>query len=86
MERVMGKGRAFLQQGQPWRLLLLGQQPRRGQATLAYEEVEVKGNGAGKVKTALVVHGLMGSGRNWRTVSKRLANAVLEAAPGAPGE
>lgn len=82
----MAKGRGLLLlQGVQWRLLL-GQQQRRGKSTLAYEEIVVKGKGTGDVKTAMVVHGLMGSGRNWRTVSKRLATAIVDSSPGTPGE
>lgn len=71
-------------------LLLLLRHGWRGtqsvaQSTLAYEEVVVQGSGTGQVKTAMVVHGLMGSGRNWRTVSKRLASAIVDSTPGAPG-
>lgn len=72
-----------------WLLLHGGWRPwmaqRCGKSTLAYEEVVVQGTGTGKVKTAMVVHGLMGSGRNWRTVSKRLATAIVDSAPGASG-
>lgn len=50
-------------------------------STLAYEEILVNGKGNDAVKTAFVVHGLMGSGRNWRTVAKRLATDVVESSP-----
>lgn len=75
------QGRALLLLRHGWR----GTQSV-AQSTLAYEEVVVQGSGTGQVKTAMVVHGLMGSGRNWRTVSKRLASAIVDSTPGAPGE
>jgi hypothetical protein len=76
---AQAQGRALLRHG--WR----GTQSV-AQSTLAYEEVVVQGSGTGQVKTAMMVHGLMGSGRNWRTVSKRLASAIVDSTPGAPGE
>lgn len=76
----MGRGRAILLQGRRW----LSHQ-RHGKSTLAHEELVVKGKGTGEVKTAMVVHGLMGSGRNWRTVSKNLATAIVDSAPTSPG-
>ncbi|CAM6017838.1 unnamed protein product [Sphagnum balticum] len=65
----------------------------RRKATLAYEEFVVpakeSGGGGGgdnkKVRTALVVHGLLGAGRNWRTVAKRLATAVVEQSSSSSG-
>lgn len=58
----------------------------REKSTLAYDELVVEGNGTGEMKTAMVVHGLMGSGRNWRTFSKRLATGMLNSTPGSAGE
>lgn len=57
----------------------------REKSTLAYDELVVEGNGTGEMKTAMVVHGLMGSGRNWRTFSKRLATGMLNSTPGSAG-
>ena len=63
-------------------------------ATLAYDETIVPGRTPAEVgaevvpplTTAIVVHGLFGSGRNWRTPSKSLADlAVSMSPPGSPG-
>ena len=43
-------------------------------AQLAYEEIPAPGapEKGTEVSTCLLVHGLLGSGRNWRTFSRRL--------------
>lgn len=48
---------------------------------LAYEMIEPPAGapGATEAPTALILHGLMGSGRNWRTFAKSLAAATAEA-------
>lgn len=69
--------------------LLLRSQPmelgvRRCQATLAYEEIKavpplhsVESVSSDPV-TAVVIHGLLGMGKNWRTWSRRFASAAAE--------
>lgn len=49
---------------------------------LAYEEIIVRGaldTGVTPDRTACFVHGLLGSGRNWRSFARRLAEASAEA-------
>lgn len=47
-------------------------------AQLAYEEIPAPGapEKDAAVSTCLLVHGLLGSGRNWRTFSRRLVAEV----------
>lgn len=41
-------------------------------ATIAYEEIPAPGPPGTDPDTCVLVHGLLGSGRNWRTLSRRL--------------
>mmetsp|Transcript_1895 Transcript_1895/g.5548 ORF Transcript_1895/g.5548 Transcript_1895/m.5548 type:complete len:333 (-) Transcript_1895:642-1640(-) len=58
------------------------QQTQRSQATLAYEEFAAAPAGATGTEvldnptTAVVIHGLLGQGRNWRTWSRRFVSAA----------
>ncbi|XP_031481353.1 uncharacterized protein LOC116251306 [Nymphaea colorata] len=53
----------------------------RGLSTLAYEVVETtapsSAPSAATASTAFILHGLMGSGRNWRTFSRQLASSLV---------
>ncbi len=50
-------------------------------ATLAYEEIVAPGSpqSDSKTDTCVLVHGLLGSGRNWRTFARRLIGDALNA-------
>ena len=48
-------------------------------ATLAYEEIAAPGAPQGDLETCILVHGLLGSGRNWRTFARRLVGDALSA-------
>ncbi|KAK9815258.1 hypothetical protein WJX72_000795 [[Myrmecia] bisecta] len=53
------------------------QQASRGVATIAHDEITAPGPSKTppeELQHAAVIHGLLGSGRNWRTFSRRLAN------------
>ncbi|CAA6663752.1 unnamed protein product [Spirodela intermedia] len=47
--------------------------PVRSVGTLAYEEVSASSDGVAPASTALLLHGLLGSSRNWRTFARNLA-------------
>ncbi|CAN8268137.1 unnamed protein product [Cochlearia groenlandica] len=47
----------------------------RSLQTLAYEEIKTTGD-RNHESTALVLHGLLGSGRNWRSFSRSLASSL----------
>lgn len=47
--------------------------------TLAYEEIAAPGAPQGDSETCILVHGLLGSGRNWRTFARRLVGDALNA-------
>jgi len=47
----------------------------RSLQTLAYEEVQTSGDRESE-STALILHGLLGSGRNWRSFSRSLASSL----------
>ncbi|KAF3778215.1 ABHD11 protein [Nymphaea thermarum] len=53
----------------------------RGLSTLAYEVVETTAPSSAPIaattSTAFILHGLMGSGRNWRTFSRQLASSLV---------
>lgn len=55
--------------------------PVRSVGTLAYEEVSASSEGVAPASTALVLHGLLGSGRNWKTFSRNLAAALASSSP-----
>uniref|UniRef100_A0A1J3DT36 Abhydrolase domain-containing protein IMO32 n=1 Tax=Noccaea caerulescens TaxID=107243 RepID=A0A1J3DT36_NOCCA len=48
--------------------------------TLAYEEVKTSGDRKYE-STALILHGLLGSGRNWRSFSRSLASSLSVSSP-----
>ncbi|KAL9689202.1 hypothetical protein QQ045_033636 [Rhodiola kirilowii] len=48
--------------------------------TLAYEEVRISEDKP-YTSTALVLHGLLGSGRNWRSFSRNLASHLTQSSP-----
>ncbi|EOA24359.1 hypothetical protein CARUB_v10017598mg [Capsella rubella] len=48
----------------------------RSLQTVAYEEVRSSGDGKKNESTALILHGLLGSGRNWRSFSRSLASSL----------
>lgn len=86
MDRGMGRFGRLCVRVWSGRVGGVGLLQRCEKSTLAYEELVVPGKGSEEVKTAMVVHGLMGSGRNWRTVSKRLASDIVDSSPpGSPG-
>lgn len=61
-------------------------QSERKMATLAYEDIVVKPSEEEEAATsnvsrsfrAIILHGLMGSGRNWRNFSHQLGSAILQ--------
>lgn len=61
-------------------------QSERKMATLAYEDIVVKSSEEEEAATsnvsrsfrAIILHGLMGSGRNWRNFSHQLGSAILQ--------
>lgn len=63
-----------------------GLQSERRMATLAYEDIVVKHSEEESAATsnashsfrAIILHGLMGSGRNWRNFSRQLGSAILQ--------
>lgn len=63
-----------------------GLQSERKMATLAYEDIVVKHSEEESAATsnashsfrAIILHGLMGSGRNWRNFSRQLGSAILQ--------
>lgn len=50
-------------------------------ATLAYEEVLVPDKASEGTRNVMFLHGLLGSGKNWRTFAKRLASSALQQSP-----
>lgn len=58
----------------------------RKMATLAYEDIVVKpseeeeaeASNASRTFRAIILHGLMGSGRNWKNFSRQLGSAILQ--------
>ncbi|MQM00118.1 hypothetical protein Taro_032852 [Colocasia esculenta] len=59
-----------------------GGRPARSMGTLAYEEIVAPSEGPPPAATALVLHGLLGSGRNWRTFARNLASELAESSSG----
>ncbi|KAJ0253526.1 hypothetical protein HA466_0111990 [Hirschfeldia incana] len=53
----------------------------RSLQTLAYEEVKSSGDDRKHESTALILHGLLGSGRNWRSFSRSLASSLSVSSP-----
>eukprot|EP01018_Ginkgo_biloba_P020064 Gb_22204 [translate_table: standard] len=61
----------------------------KNMATLAYEEVKIPPQDEeeeappSKTRncTAIILHGLMGSGRNWRSFARQLGSAILQQRP-----
>ncbi|KAM6547631.1 hypothetical protein CsatB_019307 [Cannabis sativa] len=49
--------------------------PQRSKGTLAFEEVRVSTDQPYH-RTALIIHGLLGSGRNWKTFSRNLLSTI----------
>ncbi|CAM6099055.1 unnamed protein product [Calypogeia fissa] len=54
---------------------------QRGVATLAYDEVLVPEKPSEGMRNVLFLHGLLGSGKNWRSFAKLLASSALERSP-----
>ncbi|XP_024013834.1 protein ABHD11 isoform X1 [Eutrema salsugineum] len=52
----------------------------RSLQTLAYEEVRSSGDRKNE-STAIILHGLLGSGRNWRSFSRSLASSLSVSSP-----
>lgn len=59
----------------------------RNKATLAYEEIaipfkeEEKTANENNICRAIIMHGLMGSGRNWRNFARQLESKIMEESP-----
>ncbi|KAJ6796600.1 protein ABHD11 [Iris pallida] len=67
--------RKILSRSSPWRSLLSRSHSQsRPLQTVAYEEIP--NPNPNPSSTALVLHGLLGSGRNWRSFSKNLSSRI----------